>query len=146
MRTYVGQLKVLEGIDLNVQTGTVFALLGQNGAGKTTTIRILSTLLKPDAGQATIMGFDVVKLPEEVRKRISLTGQYAAVDELLTGEENMLMMGRLYHLSHEDARRRTDELLEQFDLADAARRIVKSPLPPCSSWTNRPPVSTRAAA
>lgn len=121
-----GQLKVLKGIDLNVEKGKVFALLGQNGAGKTTTIRILSTLLKPDAGRATIMDFDVVKRPEEVRKLISLTGQYAAVDELLTGEENMLMMGRLYHLSHVDARRRTTELLQQFDLVDAARRIVKT--------------------
>jgi ABC-2 type transport system ATP-binding protein len=119
-------LKVLDRIDLNVQRGTVFALLGQNGAGKTTAIRILSTLLKPDAGRATIMGHDVVKHPEEVRKFISLTGQYAAVDELLTGAENMLMMGRLYHLSHADARRRTSELLEQFDLTDAAQRIVKT--------------------
>ena len=119
-------LKVLDGIDLNVQKGTVFALLGPNGAGKTTTIRILSTLLKPDAGRATIMGFDVVERPKEIRKVISVIGQFAAVDELLTGEENMLMMGRLYHLSHTDARRRTAELLEQFDLADAARRIVKT--------------------
>jgi ABC-2 type transport system ATP-binding protein len=117
---------VLDGIDLNVQKGTVFALLGPNGAGKTTTIRILSTLLKPDAGQATIMGFDILNQPEEVRRVISLTGQYAAVDELLTGEENMLMMGRLYHLSPADARRRTRELLEQFELVDAARRIVKT--------------------
>ena len=120
------KLKVLDGIDLNVQRGTVFALLGQNGAGKTTTIRILSTLLKPDAGQATIMGFDVLKQPGEVRKVISLTGQYTAVDELLTGEENMLMMGTLYHLSQADIRRRTTELLEQFDLAESARRIVKT--------------------
>jgi ABC-2 type transport system ATP-binding protein len=120
------RLKVLDGIDLNVERGTVFALLGPNGAGKTTTIRILSTLLKPDAGRATIMGFDVEKQPEEVRKVISLTGQYPAVDELLTGEENMLMMGRLYHLSHTDARRRAAELLERFDLANAARRIVKT--------------------
>jgi ABC-2 type transport system ATP-binding protein len=124
-RSFKG-LKVLDGINLNVQRGTVFALLGQNGAGKTTTIRILSTLLKPDAGQAAIMGLDVLKQPEEVRKVISLTGQYAAVDELLTGEENMLMMGRLYHLSQADTRRRTKELLEQFELADAARRIVKT--------------------
>jgi ABC-2 type transport system ATP-binding protein len=119
-------LRVLDGLDLNVQKGSVFALLGQNGAGKTTIIRILSTLLKPDAGRATIMGYDVVKHPEEVRKVISLTGQYAAVDELLTGAENMLMMGRLYHLSHANARRRTIELLDQFDLADAAQRIVKT--------------------
>jgi ABC-2 type transport system ATP-binding protein len=120
------QLKVLDGIDLNVQQATIFALLGPNGAGKTTTIRILSTLLQPDAGGATIMGHDVVKQPEEVRKVISLTGQYAAVDELLTGEENMLMMGRLYHLSPADARRRTRDLLEQFELVVAARRIVKT--------------------
>jgi ABC-2 type transport system ATP-binding protein len=113
------RLKVLDDIDLNVEKGTVFALLGPNGSGKTTTIRILSTLLKPDSGRATIMGFDVVEQPEEVRKVISLTGQYTAVDELLTGEENMLMMGRLYHLSHAEARRRTAELLQQFDLVDA---------------------------
>jgi ABC-2 type transport system ATP-binding protein len=119
-------LRVLKRLDLTVHRGTVFALLGQNGAGKTTTIRILSTLLKPDAGQATIMGYDVVKQPEEVRKVISLTGQYAAVDELLTGAENMLMMGRLYHLSLAEARRRAGELLEQFDLSDAAPRIVKT--------------------
>jgi ABC-2 type transport system ATP-binding protein len=118
--------RVLDRIDLNGQRGTVFALLGPNGAGKTTTIRILSTLLKPDAGRATIMGHDVVKQPEEVRKVISLTGQYAAVDELLTGAENMLMMGRLYHLSHADTRRRMSELLERFDLTDAAPRIVKT--------------------
>ena len=120
------QLKVLNRIDLNVQRGTVFALLGQNGAGKTTVIRILSTLLKPDAGRATIMGRDIVAQPEEVRKVVSLTGQYAAVDELLTGAENMWMMGRLYHLSHADARRRAVELLEQFDLADAAHRVVRT--------------------
>jgi ABC-2 type transport system ATP-binding protein len=119
-------LKVLGGLDLNVHKGTVFALLGQNGAGKTTVIRILSTLLKPDAGRATILGYDVAEQPEEVRKVISLTGQFAAVDELLTGEENLLMIGRLYHLSRADARRRSAELLEQFDLADAARRIVKT--------------------
>jgi ABC-2 type transport system ATP-binding protein len=119
-------LKVLDRIDLNVQRGTVFALLGPNGAGKTTAIRILSTLLKPDAGQARILGLDVVKQPEEVRKLISLTGQYAAVDELLTGAENMWMMGRLYHLSTSDTRRRVSELLEQFDLTDAAHRIVKT--------------------
>ena len=118
--------KVLDRIDLHVQRGIVFALLGPNGAGKTTAIRILSTLLKPDAGRARIMGYDVVEQPEEVRKVISLTGQYAAVDELLTGAENMWMMGRLYHLSPADGRRRTSELLEQFDLTDAAHRIVKT--------------------
>jgi ABC-2 type transport system ATP-binding protein len=119
-------LKVLDRIDLNVERGTIFALLGQNGAGKTTLIRIFSTLLKPDAGRAMIMDYDVARQPEEVRKVISLTGQYAAVDELLTGAENMLMMGRLYHLGHADARRRTEELLEQFELTNAAQRIVKT--------------------
>jgi ABC-2 type transport system ATP-binding protein len=117
---------VLDGIDLNVQKGTLFALLGPNGAGKTTMVRILSTLLKPDDGHATIASYDVVNEPAKVRSVISLTGQYVAVDELLTGEENMLMMGRLYHLSHADTRRRTAELLQHFDLADAAKRIVKT--------------------
>jgi ABC-2 type transport system ATP-binding protein len=121
-----GPIKVLDGIDLQVQQGTVFALLGQNGAGKTTTIRILATLIKADAGTATVMGYDVVKQAGDVRGAISLTGQYAAVDELLTGEENMRMIGRLYHLSHADARRRTAELLERFDLGDAARRVVRT--------------------
>jgi ABC-2 type transport system ATP-binding protein len=120
------QLSVLDGIDLDVQKGSVFALLGPNGAGKTTMVQILATLLKPDAGQATIAGYDVVTQPEKVRSVMSLTGQYVAVDELLTGEENMLMMGRLYHLSHADTRRRTSELLEYFDLIQAAKRIVKT--------------------
>jgi ABC-2 type transport system ATP-binding protein len=120
------QHTVLDGVDLSVQRGSVFALLGPNGAGKTTLVNILTTLLKPDDGYATVALFDVVQEAAAVRRAISLTGQYAAVDELLTGEENLLMMGRLYHLSHAQTRRRTSELLHHFDLEDAARRPVKT--------------------
>lgn len=121
-----GKLKVLEGVDLKVERGTIMALLGPNGAGKTTTVKILSTLLTPDGGEAKILGNDVVADADAVRSVIGLTGQYAAVDEYLTGKENLKMMGRLYHLSHKDAARRTDELLEQFDLVDAADRPAKT--------------------
>lgn len=119
-------LKVLKGIDLSVRRGSILALLGPNGAGKTTTIRILSTLLPPDGGEAYVNGYDVVDQPCGVRSSIGLTGQFAAVDMYLTGEENLLLLGRLYRLSHADTRRRTKELLEQFDLVDAARRPVKT--------------------
>lgn len=118
--------EVLHGIDLTVKRGTIVALLGPNGAGKTTTIRILSTLLPPDGGHVRVNGYDVVKQANEVRASIGLTGQFAAVDQYLTGEENLLMLGRLYRLSRGDAKRRTRELLEQFDLVDAARRPVKT--------------------
>lgn len=121
-----GKLKVLEGIDLNVKRGSITALLGPNGAGKTTTIRILATLLKPDKGHALIDGHDVVRNADKVRELIGLTGQYAAIDEYLTGEENLYMMGRLYHLSKDDTKRRTKELLQQFDLVDAANRYAKT--------------------
>jgi ABC-2 type transport system ATP-binding protein len=121
-----GKLKVLEGVDLQVNRGTIVALLGPNGAGKTTTVRILATLLRPDSGTATIEGYDVVKDADEVRSLIGLTGQYAAVDEYLTGRENLRMMGRLYHLSKADTVRRGEELLEQFDLVDAADRTAKT--------------------
>ncbi|GAB2937580.1 daunorubicin resistance protein DrrA family ABC transporter ATP-binding protein [Micromonospora polyrhachis] len=117
---------VLDGIDLRVRKGTVFALLGPNGAGKTTLVRILSTLIRPDGGTATIAGHDVLRAPEKVRAAISLTGQYAAVDELLTGEENLLMMGRLCRLSRSATRRRAGELLDQFDLTPARSRLVKT--------------------
>ena len=117
---------VLKGINLEVEEGTMLALLGPNGAGKTTTIRILSTLLTPDGGEVTINGFDVVKDTNAIRSSIGLTGQYAAVDELLTGRENLIMMGRLYHLSKKDARTRAEELLAEFDLLDAADRIAKT--------------------
>ena len=120
------EVKVLEGIDLTVKRGTMLALLGPNGAGKTTTIRILSTLLQPDSGSAFINGFNVVEKPNQVRESIGLTGQYAAVDEYLTGFENLEMMGRLYHLSKKDSQFRAQELLEQFDLISASKRAVKT--------------------
>lgn len=119
-------VKVLEGLDLEVERGTMLALLGPNGAGKTTTVRILSTLLKPDSGEAFVDGHDVVKYPDKVRSSIGLTGQYAAVDEYLNGTENLEMMGRLYHLSLSDSKSRAKELLEQFDLTEAANRQVKT--------------------
>jgi ABC-2 type transport system ATP-binding protein len=119
-----GALKVLAGVDLQVEQGSVVALLGPNGAGKTTTVRILATLLRPDAGQARVAGFDVVRDRHLVRRRISLTGQYAALDGLQTGEENLRMMGRLCGLSAGQARRHARQLLAQFELAGASRRRV----------------------
>ena len=110
-------VRVLTGVDLAVPRGSVFALLGPNGAGKTTTVRILATLSRADAGQARVAGFDVVRDRHQVRRRISLTGQFAALDEVQTGEENLRMMGRLSGLSGTAARRRAAELLGQFDLA-----------------------------
>jgi ABC-2 type transport system ATP-binding protein len=121
-----GQTHALRGVDLAAETGTVLGVLGPNGAGKTTAVRILTTLLKPDAGHATVAGLDVVRQADELRARIGLAGQYAAVDELLTGRENLEMFGRLYHLSTRDARTRANELLERFELADAANRIAKT--------------------
>ncbi len=120
------KLKVLKGVNLEIKRGTILALLGPNGAGKTTTVRILSTLLDPDGGEVKINGFDVVKDANEVRKIIGLTGQYAAIDEYLTGRENLEMMGRLYHLSKEESKSRTEELLLQFDLTEAADRAAKT--------------------
>jgi ABC-2 type transport system ATP-binding protein len=120
-----GRVKVLDGIDLSVDGGTVLALLGPNGAGKTTMVRVLSTLVRPDAGEARVAGHDVVRDPDRVRRVISLTGQYAAVDEMLTGEENMLMMGRLCRLGRAESRRRSRDLLARFDLLDAGKRLVK---------------------
>ena len=121
-----GDLTVLDGIDLGVERRTVLALLGPNGAGKTTLVRILATLLAPDAGTVTVAGHDVVGDAAKVRATIGLTGQYAAVDELLTGEENLLMMARLSRLDHAEGRMRTAELLRRFDLVDAATRRVKT--------------------
>jgi ABC-2 type transport system ATP-binding protein len=121
-----GEVKALDGLDLAVEEGTVLGLLGPNGAGKTTTVRILTTLLRPDAGRATVAGYDVVSHAEELRHVIGLSGQYAAVDEVLTGRENLDMVGRLYHLSSVEARARAIELLEQFGLTDAANRPVKT--------------------
>jgi ABC-2 type transport system ATP-binding protein len=121
-----GDLKVLSGIDFAVKRGSVLALLGPNGAGKTTTIRILSTLLKADGGQALVNGHDVDKEEAAARASIGLTGQYAAVDGYLTAKENLYLIGRLYRMSQADAHRRTDELIKQFDLARAADRPVKN--------------------
>ncbi len=121
-----GKQRVLAGIDLTVPTGTIFALLGPNGAGKTTLINILTTLVSPDSGRATILGHDVVAAAEQVRRSISLTGQYAAVDELLTGTENLLLMARLSGLSGTEGKRRAEELLADFDLVDAGRRRVNT--------------------
>ena len=101
-------------------------MLGPNGAGKTTTVRILTTLLQPDEGHATVAGYDVVTHPQEVRQRVGLSGQFAAIDENLTGRENLWMFGRLYQLPSEAARKRADELLEQFGLTDAADRVAKT--------------------
>jgi ABC-2 type transport system ATP-binding protein len=117
-----GDVKVLSGLDLRVTRGSVFALLGPNGAGKTTTVRILTTLTRADAGHARVAGLDVVRDRHKVRRRIALTGQHAAVDELQTGEENLRMVARLSGMSGKNARRRAAELLESFDLTDAGRR------------------------
>jgi ABC-2 type transport system ATP-binding protein len=119
-----GDTPVLTGVDLQLGTGSVLALLGPNGAGKTTMVRILATLVRPDAGTATIAGHDLLTDPDGVRGAISLTGQYAAVDEVLTGMENLRLMGRLQHLPRARVARRADELLEQFDLTGAAHRRV----------------------
>jgi ABC-2 type transport system ATP-binding protein len=119
-------LKVLKGVDFSVKKGTILALLGPNGAGKTTTIRILSTLLLPDGGQAKVNGYDVIKDPDQVRASIGLTGQFAAVDEYLTGRENLQMIGRLYRLEENVSRARIDLLLKQFDLVEASTRNVKT--------------------
>ena len=118
--------EVLGGIDLHVPAGSVLGLLGPNGAGKTTIVRILTTLLPPDAGRARVAGFDVVTQPQKVRQRIGLAGQYAAVDEKLTGRENLRLIGRLYRLGKRGAAARADELLGRFDLEDAADRPAKT--------------------
>ncbi len=119
-----GKLDVLRGVDLDVPPGTVFALLGSNGSGKTTTVRILATLLRADAGTVTVAGFDVATQPADVRRSISLTGQFAAVDEILSGRENLVLVARLRHLGSPG--RIADQLLERFSLADAAARKVST--------------------
>ena len=126
LRKAFGSTTVLTGVDLAVPQGEVLALLGPNGAGKTTTVEILSTLLRPDGGTAAVAGHDVVREPDRVRAAISLTGQYAAVDELLTGRENLRLMARLAHLPRSAGRARGDELLGLFDLEGAADRLVRT--------------------
>ena len=123
LRKSFGDHVVLDGIDLDVAEGTIFALLGPNGAGKTTMVQILSTLIGADGGEARVAGHDLVREPDAVRAAIGVTGQFSAVDNLLTGEENLLLMADLHHLSRSEGRRRAAELLERFDLVDAARKL-----------------------
>jgi len=120
------ETKALKGVSFQVPRGKILGVLGPNGAGKTTAVRILATLLRPDAGHATVAGFDVIKHPREVRKRVGLTGQYASVDEELTGRENLIMIGELLNMRMGDARSRAKELLEWFDLTDSADRMAKT--------------------
>ena len=125
-KTRKSEVRALDGFDLRVAEGTVLGLLGPNGAGKTTAVRIFSSLLRPDGGRATVAGFDVIRQADELRMVIGLSGQFAAVDENLTGRENLWMFGRLYQLSRAEAVLRADELLDQFELADAGDRVVKT--------------------
>jgi ABC-2 type transport system ATP-binding protein len=125
-RSRKNEVRALDGIDLTVPEGTILGLLGPNGAGKTTAVRILTTLLRPDSGSASVAGFDVVRQAQELRRIIGLSGQYAAIDENLTGRENLWLFGRLYQVRSEEARRRAVELLDQFELSDAADRTVKT--------------------
>ena len=121
-----GEVKALDDLSLDVEEGTVLSVLGPNGAGKTTTVRILATLLKPDSGHASVAGIDVIKDPGKVRELIGLSGQYAAVDETLTGWDNLVMFGRLYHLGKSASIKRAEELLERFSLTESARRPIKT--------------------
>src|SRR5437763_8432468 len=142
-----GEVTALDGIDLEVPARTVFGLLGPNGAGKTTAIRVLSTILEPDAGRAEVLGLDVVRQAKEVRRRIGLAGQYATVDPNLTGRENLRLIGRLVHLPRQESARRSDALLERFDLTGAADRPVRTysggmrrRIDLAAALVNRPPV------
>src|SRR5919202_974274 len=136
-----GAVRALQGVSFSARTGTVLGLLGPNGAGKTTAVRILSTLLKPDAGHATVAGLDVVRDAPALRAKIGLAGQYAAVDENLTGFENLEMVGRLYHLSRKEAKNRANELLERFDLVEPTTGL--DPVSRLSMWET---IEARTAA
>jgi len=162
VKVYKGDVRALDGVSFQVPQGTVLGLLGPNGAGKTTAVRVLSTLLRPTSGRAMVAGVDVLADPEAARRVIGLAGQYAAVDEALTGRENLLLVGRLNHLSRAEGRSRATALLNRFELAEAADRTLKTysggmrrrldlaaalvARPPVLSWTNPPPGWTRAAA
>jgi ABC-2 type transport system ATP-binding protein len=127
VKTYdKGRVRALDGLSLDVEEGTVLSVLGPNGAGKTTVVRILTTLLRPDSGGASVAGIDVIKSPEKVREVIGLSGQYAAVDEILSGYDNLVMFGELYHLGKKKAVVRANELLERFSLTEAAKRPIKT--------------------
>jgi ABC-2 type transport system ATP-binding protein len=126
LHKHYGKTHALRGLDLAVAPGTVCGLLGPNGAGKTTAVRVLATLAAPSAGRAEVAGYDVVRHPDEVRRRIGFTGQHAALDEGITGRQNLFLFGRLHQLGTRGARRRADELLEQFSLSDAADRLVRT--------------------
>jgi ABC-2 type transport system ATP-binding protein len=126
VKTFGKKVRALDGVSLQVEEGTVLGLLGPNGAGKTTSVDILTTLLQPDSGSARVAGFDVVRQPEQVRRSIGLAGQYAAIDEQLTGAENLTLVGRLNHLSPASAKSRATELLERFGLSDAGGRTAKT--------------------
>ena len=126
VKTYPGDIRALDGISLSVEAGTIFGLLGPNGAGKSTTVKILTTLSRADSGQATVMGIDIARQPDRVRRLIGLVGQHGAVDSEATGRENLMLQGRLYGMSGAPLARRVDELLERFGLTEAANRIAKT--------------------
>src|ERR671918_1928701 len=126
LRKAFGETQAVDGVDLAVRSGSVYGVLGPNGAGKTTTIRMLATLLRPDEGEARVLGHDIVRDADAVRSAVSLTGQLASVDEDLTGRENLILLGRLLGFRHSGAKARAAELLEAFDLVEAAGRLVKS--------------------
>jgi len=126
LHKHYGKTHALRGLELTVPAGTVCGLLGPNGAGKTTAVRVLATLAAPSAGQALVAGYDVVRHPDEVRRRIGFTGQHAALDEGITGKQNLMLLGRLHHLGARGARQRAAELLERFELAEAADRLVRT--------------------
>ena len=126
VRKHYGKVHAVDGVSLQVAAGTVLGLLGPNGAGKTTLVKILTTLLRPDGGRATVAGYDVVKDAARLRHNIGLAGQNAAIDDILTGRENLELVGRLYHLTRAEARRRADDLLERFELIDAASRMART--------------------
>lgn len=125
-KTFNGEVKALAGVSLAAEEATILGLLGPNGAGKTTLVRMLATLLEPDKGTLEVLGADVVKNPDEVRNLIGLAGQYAAIDDFLTGYENLYMVGRLYHLSHQEAKKRANEILKELHLTDAAKRPART--------------------